>query len=243
MIAIYDPSDRSVTISPIRCKKWTCPHCGPILARIWSKRIADAKPARMLTLTCDHSRFPSPQAAYQAMKAALPPLFRLIRRQIGPIEYAAVWELHEDGYPHLHIAMRGHYIPQKWLSRVWNNLGLGPIVDIRQVKTSKGAAAYMAKYMTKTVAAGKDSVRLSRVIQASRHYFERSMFSVKSYVPPGGIAQRCTADAYRVIRQLIDKRLYTPDTNHPGPPWRFLPRLDVAHSGPPEALLADLSRQ
>lgn len=241
VIAIWDPADDSITITPVRCKKWTCPRCGPILARIWAKRIGDAKPQRMLTLTCDHKRFPHPQAAYEAMKRALPRLFRLIRSDIGPMEYALVWEIHEDGYPHLHMAHRGRYIPQKWLSRTWDNLGLGPIVDIRQVKTAKGAAAYMAKYMCKTVAAGKDGIRLSRVIQASRRFFERSVFSVRSYVPPGGKTQRCTGQAYTVIRYLVGRGLYVPDSSQHGPPWRFVRKLTSDHYAPPEALLAALS--
>lgn len=243
VVAVYDPSDRSITITPIRCKKWVCPRCGPILAHIWSKRIADAKPQRMLTLTCDHTRFPNPQTAYEAMKAALPRLVRLLRARIGPFEYAAVWELHEDRYPHLHIAMRGHYVPQKWLSLAWDHLGLGPVVDIRQVKTRKGAAHYMAKYMCKTVAAGKAGVCLTRVIQASRRFFEHTVFSVKTYVPPGGLSQRCPRQAYDVIRFLVTHKAYTPDLSKPGPPWRFVPTHPPRHYGPPEGLLADLSRQ
>ncbi len=241
VIVVYDPADRSITLVPVRCKKWTCPVCGPILARLWAKRIADAKPQRMITLPCDHKRFPHPQAAYEAMKDALPRLIRLIRSQIGPMEYALVWEIHEDGYPHLHMAHRGRYIPQKWLSRVWDNLGFGPVVDIRQVKTAKGAAAYLAKYMTKTVAAAKDTLALTRVIQASRRYFQRSMFSVTSLVPPGGMTQRCKGEAYDVIRYLVDRGMYVPDPAQPGPPWRFVPKLTPDHYGPPRDLLADLS--
>lgn len=241
VITVQDPNDSSITLCPTRCKKWTCPKCGPVLARIWAKRIADAKPQRMITLTCDHKRLSTPALAYEAMKEALPQLVRLARRQIGPIEYAAVWELHEDGYPHLHLAARGHYIPQKWLSRTWDNLGIGPIVDVRKVKTGKGAALYMSKYMTKTVAAGKSGIHLTRVIQASAGYFEKSVFSVKSYVPPGGKAQRCRADAYTVMKYLIDHCDYIPDPSCKGPPWKFIPTLDAAHRKDGEAILSKLS--
>lgn len=240
-ISVYDPSDRSITITPIRCKKWTCKHCGPVLARIWAKRIADRKPQRMITLTCDHTRWPRPDLAYEAMKEALPKLVRRIRDKLGSIEYAAVWELHEDGYPHVHIAQRGVYIPQKWLSLVWNNLGLGPIVDIRKVTTGKAAAVYMAKYMTKTVAKGKDGIQLTRVVQASKAFFEKTVFSVKTYVPPGGRAERCRAQPCQLVAALLGPLNYHLDQKAPGPPWRFVPDLDQAHSRTIDVVLHQLS--
>jgi len=240
-IAVFNPEDRSLTICPVRCKTWTCPTCGPVLARLWAKRIADAKPQRMITLTCDHGHFPRPDLAYDAMKAALTQLVRLIRKVIGPIQYAAVWEVHQDGYPHLHLAHKGTFIPQKWLSKAWDNLGIGPIVDIRKVTTGKAAAVYMAKYMTKTVQAGKTGLGLTRVIQASSHYFERTLFKQTSLVPPGGVTVRCRKSPYDAIRHLIAECRYTIDISNPGPPWRMVPTADAAHSPSPDAVLGSLT--
>jgi len=171
-ILIIRNDGSEVVIVPTRCKMWTCPYCGPKLRDAWAERIAVARPKRFLTLTCDPSRFGNPPAAYDAMKAALPKLVALLRKSIGPFEYCAVWELHQSGWPHLHLAQRGVYIPQKFLRLAWTNLGIGSVVDIRAIHTIRGAARYVSKYITKTITEGKAALGITRVIQASKHFFQ-----------------------------------------------------------------------
>jgi hypothetical protein len=55
----------------------------------------------------------------------------------------------DEGWPHLHIAWRGPYLDQAWLSEQWERLSGSKIVDIRLVQDQGRAAAYMAKYMGK----------------------------------------------------------------------------------------------
>jgi len=160
-----------IRVIPIRCKTWGCPVCGPILARQWGERIAEAQPERFLTLTCEPSRFDNPQQAYEAMNAAFPKLIRLIRQHIGPCEYARVYEAQENGYPHLHVATKGKYLPQRWISRTWDRLGIGTIVDIRQIPSKRGAARYMTKYMTKTAGSASLPFKPARIITTSRGFF------------------------------------------------------------------------
>ena len=171
VVAALDGS--KITIVPTRCKTWGCKRCGPILARIWGERIADAKPSRFITLTADASRFANADAAYLAMKEAWPLLVRIIRKKIGPFEYALVWELHESGYPHMHICQRGNYIPQRWLARTWLKLGIGQVVDIRSISTRRGVARYATKYMMKTVQRTRETYGLTKVITASRGFFAK----------------------------------------------------------------------
>jgi len=168
-----------VVIVPTRCKHWACPTCGPILARYWSERISKAMPERFITLTADRARWPTPEAAYTAMKKALPKLVRYLRSRGIEFEYVAVWELHESGWPHLHLCQKGSFVPQKLLSRAWDFLDIGPIVDIRTVVTKRGVAAYVAKYMAKSMAKTAATFRITKIVQCSRRFFPKVLLPEK----------------------------------------------------------------
>jgi hypothetical protein len=73
-------------------------------------------------------------------------------RDRATLAYFAVVEKHKSGRPHLHILLRCDYIPQRWLSRQMQQLAGSPICDIRQIKTTKQAVAYVAKYIGKAPA-------------------------------------------------------------------------------------------
>jgi hypothetical protein len=71
-----------------------------------------------------------------------------LKRKYGVApSYICVVEFTQAGVPHLHILF-DRYIPQAWISRVWNNLGGGRIVFIKQV-TVQNVARYLSKYLTK----------------------------------------------------------------------------------------------
>lgn len=169
-ILVISHAAQAIVIVPTRCKLWRCPTCGPILARQWQTRIAAAKPTRFMTLTCDPAHFPTPGHAYDAMKAALPKLVRILRQRAGAFEYAATWELHESGYPHLHLLCKGVYLPKSMIRYHWNALGIGYIVHIRQVDDDKQAAWYVTKYVTKTLTTVAATIRFTRLIQVSRGF-------------------------------------------------------------------------
>ncbi len=63
--------------------------------------------------------------------------------------YVKVKEFTKRGYPHLHIIVRGRWIPQMWLSQVWADIHLSPVVDVRRVQAKDGAAGYLSKYLGK----------------------------------------------------------------------------------------------
>lgn len=178
-IVLTLPDNPVVVIVPTRCKHWTCPTCGPILARYWSDRISKAKPERFITLTADPKRWPRPDLAYDAMRETFPKLVRILRSRGIRFEYVAVWETHESGYPHLHICQKGDYVPQKLISQIWSGLGVGSIVDIRQVTTQRGVACYVAKYMAKSIAKRESGFRILKIVQSSRHFFEKVLVPEK----------------------------------------------------------------
>jgi len=82
------------------------------------------------------------QASFRAL------VMRLRRRGLCS-GYVKVREYTRAGLPHLHVILRGPWLPVSWLSRVWAEIHLSPIVDIRAVRGSVGAASYLAKYMGK----------------------------------------------------------------------------------------------
>jgi len=101
------------------------------------------------------------------MKAAFAKLVARIRKHFGSFEYALVWELTKKGTPHCHILIRSGYIPQKWISRQWDHLGIGPIVYIKSVKGNKLHAAHACKYLAKSNGQTARSLAPLRLIQLS----------------------------------------------------------------------------
>jgi len=169
-LIMHDPNTRRVVIVPLTCKRWDCPSCAKRLRRIWSARIAAAHPDRFITLTVDPRRHASPQAAYEAALKALPKFIRLARDRFGPMEYAGIWELHESGYPHLHLAQRGPFLPQRWMSAHWARLGIGKIVHIKRIHDGPGCARYVAKYMAKTMQGRTSHLAIRRIVMRSRGF-------------------------------------------------------------------------
>lgn len=103
---------------------------------------------RFLTLTSGPEAKQSIQKSWKAL------YMRLKRR--GLIEgYIKIPEVTKKGREHLHIIFRGKYIPQKLLSKWWDEIHHSKIVDVRFVKLKGGhhkIANYVAKYMTKETA-------------------------------------------------------------------------------------------
>lgn len=123
----------------------------------------------LLTLTCNPKRHPHVDNAYLHTSAAVNFLFKRIRRRWpdARIEYFLVWERTKRGWPHAHLLLRAPFIPQKWLSRVWEELTGAPVVDIRQVHQSQQVVSYIAKYLSKDPQAPKGMKRF----RCSRRFF------------------------------------------------------------------------
>lgn len=105
----------------------------------------------LMTLTCNPARHPHVDDAFARTSLAVNQLFKRIRRRWpdSRIEYFLVWERTKKGWPHAHLLLRAPFIPQGWLSGVWNELTGAPIVDIRAVHTPGEVVAYIAKYLSK----------------------------------------------------------------------------------------------
>jgi len=64
-----------------------------------------------------------------------------IKRRYGTFEYIKIRT--NEGYGVLHILYVGKFIPQRWLSRNWNEIHQSPIVDIRATSRMKGLGKYV----------------------------------------------------------------------------------------------------
>lgn len=144
----------AILLAPASCKKWSCDPCGKRKTRLLAHRIALSPGRRFLTLTMRPQPNTSPQSQLDALNDSWRSLWKRIRRAHGPraLGYVKIVELHKSGRPHLHLCIATPFIHQRWLSRNWAELTGSPIVDIRLVKSERGIARYLSKYLTKSLA-------------------------------------------------------------------------------------------
>lgn len=122
--------------------------------------MVEGKPARLLTLTLParievNGRMvvPTGPAAYRYMAAAFNRFMTGARRR-WRFTYFRVVEEQGRGAPHYHLVVIGwSFMAQGELSRLAVSAGLGPVVDVRLVRSARGAARYVTKYVTKDAGA------------------------------------------------------------------------------------------
>jgi hypothetical protein len=152
--------------APFRCGSWDCYCCGYRMRQNLVEeiqRVCTQRPAirRMMTLTLDPATAPARQESqhrylterWNALRTALS------RRFGGDLSFIWVREEGESGNPHLHILVN-QFIPQKWLSATWSELGGGEVVHITGIERVEKAAHYVGKYLTKEAFTGlPDGIR------------------------------------------------------------------------------------
>lgn len=152
------------------CRRWECESCGPRKRAKLIKRVLQGEPSTFLTLTVNPNLYTTRLDAFSAATKAVNSLFKRLRRRFpkSGIQYALVWETTKKGWPHAHILMRAPYIPQRLISRHWNELTGAPIVDIQRVKSKREIALYVAKYLSKKPEAPAHAkrYRMSRLFSA-----------------------------------------------------------------------------
>lgn len=144
----------SLYATPLYCRAWTCSTCAPRRAAQLRWLARSGEPTSFLTLTVNPARGESPERRARDLRDAWRWLRRKMRRRWPgqAFPFLAVFERTKKGEPHLHILLRGCYVPQDWLSdQMRARLG-APIVDIRHVRDQNRAAAYVAKYLAKAPA-------------------------------------------------------------------------------------------
>jgi hypothetical protein len=136
------------------CKQWHCDECRPHLTRKLRKQILAGEPNMMITLTQNGSRGESKNHRRRLLGEAIPLLFQMIKRSknLDHVPYFCVIEQHESGEAHAHILARLPYVHQKWLLKKWRKLMGAAGVFVQRLKTQRGAAHYVSKYLSKAPA-------------------------------------------------------------------------------------------
>lgn len=191
------------------------------------------KPRAMLTLTVSSKNHETPDDAAQALKDGLRLLRLRLQRHPRFIKFAflAVFERHKSGYPHLHLVIRGGFIPWKWLRKAWEEITGSTGIDIRKIGTKGQAAFYVAKYIGKDLSAFEGCKRWWRshdynslevddwqpeVTAAS---FERWQVSFNR------LAITCAQMGWTLEKTERERWLVKPP---PGTPWRLPDIISVA---------------
>jgi hypothetical protein len=89
---------------------------------------------------------PFPGGTRQDLRQRLGDLVAKVRREFGPFEYKAVYEVGAvSAVGHLHVVYFGPFIGQGWLSDTWEGMTGFGVVDIR------AADGQLVRYMVKTL--------------------------------------------------------------------------------------------
>lgn len=113
---------------------------------------ANGWPNKFITLTS--RRRPEQMTVHEAARELVHAWRMVVQRAkregiFKDIQYIAVFELTDKGWPHLHICARSEFLPQAWLSKRMAEYADSPIVHIRKVDSRKRAAWYIGKYTSK----------------------------------------------------------------------------------------------
>lgn len=136
---------------PVRCKRWSCEWCHESNRRRVIAIGRAARPNGLLTLTVNSKHYDTPEAAAEALKHGLRLLRLRLKRhpRFQNFEFLAVFEKHKSGYPHLHLLIKGSFIPWKILRSMWEQMTGSYQVHITKISSLGQAALYCAKYIGK----------------------------------------------------------------------------------------------
>ena len=104
---------------------------------------------RLITLTTSEAAWEKKLDIQRAFRSFI----QRLRRRSWCSGYVKVVEYTKRGYPHIHLVLRGPYIPHWWLSQTWSQLHLSPVVDVRTVQDHRGMGSYLGKYLGKDLRA------------------------------------------------------------------------------------------
>lgn len=174
-------------------------------------------PQRLISLSCDPTRFRDPDEARKSLQQGFTELVRRVRRKWGPMEYIRTWELHKNGFPHLHVIQRGSYIPQSWLSETWDEVGGGPIVDIRKISNPTKTTKYVLKYLSKGLSKLAEQWPRLRLIVKSKNWVLHPEKTTPKPLDENVVWSFIKEPLWRILSDFADcgatKRRYTPQSD------------------------------
>jgi hypothetical protein len=141
----------TLSVRPLRCKRWSCEHCYPRRARdLWHKAF-NGQPDMFLTLTMKPDAGLTPEQAAVEFVEGWRMLRQFLCRKLDRkgLTFLAVFEAHESGWPHLHILLRSKYIDHRVIRSWWESRTGSYQIDIRRVHNPRQRASYVSKYVAK----------------------------------------------------------------------------------------------
>lgn len=155
-----------------RCKQWKCPYCAEVNKALWAARgfhgaqelSGEEKTINFLTLT-SHEKL-SPAASLAVWPKAWQKLRQRAYRAADHFDYLLVPEQHKDGRLHVH-AVETAGLGERWWKNNGRECGLGFMAEEEEAHTPAGAAFYVVKYLTKSIAY-QDWPRGFRRVRVSR---------------------------------------------------------------------------
>jgi hypothetical protein len=158
---------KSLFCGSYRCDRCRKPKLKKVRARL-AEIATEHKLQRMATLTLDRKKLSRGVKSDRYIRECWRKMRVLLSRKYGKsLPFIAVLEFQENGMAHLHVLL-GVYIPQAWLSRAWQSIGGGKIVDIRFVNVRK-VSAYLAVYL-----AGDKVIHTLELLQKRARIFTTS---------------------------------------------------------------------
>lgn len=158
---------------PRRCNRWVCKFCGKLkskqlISRALNGVIVEPVPGfrsrychKLVTLTVPGKAYraaTSIENAVSDMNTKFSKLVKVLRKHWGKFDYLKVIELQRDGYPHIHLLIRGASIAHGGIlddiRYYWRHrYGMGN-VDIQYLKedSPRKMVLYVLKYVTKSPA-------------------------------------------------------------------------------------------
>jgi hypothetical protein len=141
-----------------RCKLWTCPACAQVNKALWSVRayagahvmINTGTTLYFVTLT-SHEKLNKEQSLWVWPRAWAKLRDRMRYAHGGTFHYLMIPEQHADGRLHVH-AIESAGVGDRWIRKAARECGLGYEEEEEKLRTPTGAAAYVVKYLSKSLA-------------------------------------------------------------------------------------------
>lgn len=170
VILCIDQDTDTLLAIPTYCHRWDCEPCARAnVARIRAMAAA-GKPTRILTLTTRPRPFLPVDVAVRWIRKCQRKLFAKIRKEFGNTPYMSFLEFHKSGWPHLHILLRGAYIPQRMLSDWWLQISGSFKVHVQQVSNTWKGVQEATKYYLKSAATVNEHCPAAPVYSKSRDW-------------------------------------------------------------------------
>lgn len=156
LIALDKNEKLAVFFKP-RCKLWSCPACSETNKKLWTVRVyqgasnltANGHVLNFLTLT-SHEKTDK-RSSLKIWPLAWKKLRERANYERKGFQYVLIPEQHKNGRLHVH-ALETAGLGKRWWKDNARECGLGFMADEQIARTAGGAAVYVTKYLTKSIA-------------------------------------------------------------------------------------------